>query len=194
MTEEFWRSYMKNEKIKNSNVMFNRMKESLHQEVIMNKHPDELYGICRADNNYWRHYRASTKLSVDELAMMICKDPGWDLQYCQMQMWKPKLGSKQKFRDWKDEYYDFRDCFIREKRIFKSMVPEDEQKDENAIPNYLEKVFKQKEEDKMKRKMMGDDDDLRHKIKSYEDTGASKKVIDVNQFEQQKKQMEEKYM
>ena len=76
MTEEFWRSYMKNEKIKNSNEIFNRMRQGIQQEIIKQKHPDELYGICRTDNNYWRHYRASTKLTVDELAMMICKDPG----------------------------------------------------------------------------------------------------------------------
>ena len=76
MTEEFWRSYTKNKEAKNSNVMFNRMRDSLRQEMIKDKHPDELYQICRADNNYWRHYRASTKLSIDELAMMICKDVG----------------------------------------------------------------------------------------------------------------------
>ena len=106
---------MKNQEIKNSNKLLNGIRESYRQEVIKEKHPDELYGICRADNNYWRHYRASTKLSIDELAMMICKDVGWDLAYCQMQMWKPKMGAKQKFRNWAEEYNDFRSCVIREK-------------------------------------------------------------------------------
>ena len=81
---------------------------------------------------------------------------------------------------------------LKKNRIFKSMVSEDEQKDENAIPNYLEKVFIKKEEDRLKRKMMGDEDELRKKIKIYEDTGTTTKHIDVSQFE--KKKMENQYM
>ena len=46
----------------------------MRAEAIKEKHPDELYAICRTDNNYWRHYRASTKLTIDELSMMICKE------------------------------------------------------------------------------------------------------------------------
>jgi hypothetical protein len=48
------------------------MSEGMRKEMIKDKHPDELYSICRTDNNYWRHYRASPKLSIDELSMMIC--------------------------------------------------------------------------------------------------------------------------
>lgn len=57
--------------------------KAMREEAIKDKHPDELFAICRTDNNYWRHYRASPKLSIDELAMMICRDVGCDLQYCQ---------------------------------------------------------------------------------------------------------------
>ena len=46
---------------------------------IYDVHPDETYAICRTDNNYWRHYRASTKLGIDELSMMICREVGCDL-------------------------------------------------------------------------------------------------------------------
>ena len=28
-----------------------------------------MYAICRTDNNYWRHYRASPKLGIDELKL-----------------------------------------------------------------------------------------------------------------------------
>ena len=99
MTEDYWRSYMKTKEVRDSNKLFNGIQEALRQEIVKEKHPDELYAICRADNNYWRHYRASTKLTVDELAMMICKEDGCDLAYCQMQMGKPKMGSRQRFRD-----------------------------------------------------------------------------------------------
>ena len=76
--------------------------------------------------------------------------------------------------------------------MFKSMVNENEQADPNAIPNYLEKAFKQKEEDKLKRKMMGDDIDLKDKIRTYEDDGVNVKYIDTTRFEKQK--IENKYM
>ena len=76
MTEEYWRSYMKKKEVTDTNLFVTGVRDVLRQEAIKNKHPDELYGVCKTDNNYWRHYRASTKLSIDELAMMICKDPG----------------------------------------------------------------------------------------------------------------------
>ena len=62
----------------------------MRAEAIKEKHPDELYAICRTDNNFWRHYRASTKLTIDELSMMICKEVGCDLSYCQLLVHKPK--------------------------------------------------------------------------------------------------------
>ena len=50
--------------------------------MIKDKHPDELYSICKTDNNYLRHFRASPQLKIDDLAMLICRDVGCDLQYC----------------------------------------------------------------------------------------------------------------
>ena len=51
---------------------------------------DDNTSICKTENNYWRHYRSSTKLGIDELAMMICRDVGCDLSYCQTLFAKPK--------------------------------------------------------------------------------------------------------
>jgi hypothetical protein len=110
--------------------------------VIKDKHPDELYAICRTDNNYWRHYRASSKLTIDELSMMICREVGCDLAYCQNLMWKPKSAS-QRITDCMDEYNNFRSCIIREKKIFRSMVGDINLKENpGAITDYLEKHFK----------------------------------------------------
>ena len=75
--------------------MFLQIGKKMRAEAIKEKHPDELYAICRTDNNYWRHYRASTKLSIDELSMMICKEVGCDLSYCQHLVHKPKTASQQ---------------------------------------------------------------------------------------------------
>lgn len=63
------------------------------------------------------------------------------------------------------------------------MTNEVDQQEPSTIPDYLEKVFKQKEKDKLKRKMMGDDIDLKDKIKQYENEGVNVKYIDTDQFQ-----------
>ena len=82
---------------------------------------------------------------------------------------------------------------LERNRMFKSLVSEDEQKDPNAIPNYLEKVFKQKEDDKLKRKMMGDDAELRDKVKNYASDDTNLQYVDIERFEK-KKMDTESYM
>lgn len=51
-----------------------------------------------------------------------------------------------------DEYNSFRNCVIREKKIFRSMVDDEtRKKDPSAITDYLEKHFKEKEKLKKQR-------------------------------------------
>ena len=98
-----------------------------------------------------------------------------------------------------DEYHSFRDCIIREKKIFRSMIGDvDIKKNPQAIPDYLEKHFKEKEALKKQRQMMGqDEEELRNRIKKVEEDSqaVTKKVIDTREFKQKKMVMgEEKYM
>ena len=55
-SEEYWLSDKKNRELSESNWLIKSMKEGLRQDIIKEKHPDELYALCKADNNYWRHY------------------------------------------------------------------------------------------------------------------------------------------
>ena len=115
-------------------------------DKIRDAHPDNLYTICRTDNNYWRHYRASKKLGIDELSMMICKDVGCDLTYCQRLFSEPKYTDGHQIPDCDQQFKDFRQCIIREKRVFRSLFGEvDIRENPTAIPDYLEKHFKEKE-------------------------------------------------
>ena len=75
--------------------------------------------------------------------MMICKEVGCDLSYCQHLFGKPK-SSNQIITDCKQQFDNFRTCIVREKKIFRDLVSEQERKDPMAIPNYLEKHFKEK--------------------------------------------------
>ena len=165
--------------------------------TIRNQHPDKLYAICRTDNNYWRHYRASPKLGIDELAMMICRDVGCDLTYCQMLYAKPKTPDMQ-INDCDNQFDNFRSCIIREKRIFRSIVGKVDKSNPTAIVDYLEKHFKDKEARKKERKLMGDDTshELADKIREMEEKASiDMKKMPVTQYKMKKKQvMEQTYM
>ena len=72
MTEEYWAQYKKAKDLKNPNEMWRGIADGRRHMMVREQHPDNLYSICRTDNNYWRHYRASQKIGIDEMAMMIC--------------------------------------------------------------------------------------------------------------------------
>ena len=87
---------------------------------------------------------------------------------------------------------------VREKKIFRSIVGNiDTKENPNAIPEYLEKHFKEKEKMKKQRQMMGEStNDLEQKIKEMEERASlDMQKVSVSQFKNKKKQaMEESYM
>ncbi len=40
------------------------------------KHPKALYAECLKQSTYWDYYASDNKLSVDDLAMIVCRDLG----------------------------------------------------------------------------------------------------------------------
>jgi hypothetical protein len=79
---------------------------------------------------------------------------------------------------------------VREKKIFRSIVGNiDTKENPNAIPEYLEKHFKEKEKMKQQRKMMGEStNDLEQKIKEMEERASlDMQKVSVSQFKNKKK-------
>lgn len=89
MTEEYWRKYKEN-KDKTENKLFGEVESELKRRFKSEKTPDEMYSLCKTDNNYWRHYRNSENLDPDSVSLVLCKDVGCDLMYCQALSIKPK--------------------------------------------------------------------------------------------------------
>lgn len=88
---------------------------------------------------------------------------------------------------------------MREKRIFRSIVGDmSKNNDPNAIVDYLDKHFKEKEAQKKARKMMGDDlgNDLKQKIAEMEAKASmGKNKVNISDFKEKKKTaMEQSYM
>lgn len=110
---------------------------------------------------------------------MICKDVGCDLSYCQHLIGRPKTSS-QNITDCNQQYNALRQCVIREKKVFRDLVSEVDRQSPMAIPNYLEKHFKEKALMAKERAMMGNTQDLRQKIEEMEEVNtANRKLVDT---------------
>ena len=69
-------------------------------------------------------------------------------------------------------------------------------KDPKAIPNYLEKHFKEKIKQKKEKQMMGEmEDELKDKIKEMEEINTSgRKLVNVKEFQRRKERLKEEYI
>ena len=155
MTEEWWRKYKDNKK-QTENKIFGHVESELKRRFKSEKTPDDMYSICKTDNNYWKHYRASENLDTDAVSLVLCKDTGCDLMYCQALTMK--MDNTQNLYGCTEQYHKFRECYVREKRRFNaSYSEEDWLKDRNIIPNYIEKQLLLLKEQKERIKTYGDE-------------------------------------
>ena len=78
---------------------------------------------------------------------------------------KPK-SNNQVINNCDSQFSELRNCIVREKKIFRSIFGDiDIKENPTAIPEYLDKHFKDKEKAKKERKMMGGDaNELQDKI------------------------------
>lgn len=83
MTEEFWQEEKKkqDQNVFNTNKIWKTTIEDM-KSIASDKHPKALYAECLKQSAYWHHYSASPKLSIDDLAMIICRDLGCEINYC----------------------------------------------------------------------------------------------------------------
>ncbi len=152
MTEDFWRKY-KDNKTKSENKLFTDIESDLKRKFKSEKKPEEMYSMCRTDNNYWKHYRWSPNLDPDAVSLVLCKDVGCDLMYCQALT----LQGKDDMYGCVEQYQNFRDCYIKEKRRFNATHKDNEWLvDRNVIPEYIEKQLQIQKEQKEKEKTFGD--------------------------------------
>jgi hypothetical protein len=134
MTEEWWRRY-KDNKTKNENKLFTEIESDLKRRFKNEKKPDEMYSMCKTDNNYWKHYRWSDNLDPDAVSLVLCKDYGCDLMYCQALTHE---GKNQTY-GCTEQYHTFRDCYVKEKRKFNAVHKENEWlSNRNIIPEYID--------------------------------------------------------
>lgn len=118
MTEEFWQEEKKK-------VAGNPFNENLIWKTTMkdvkdhasDKHPKALYAECLKNTQFWHHYAASPKISVDDLAMMVCRDLGCEINYCSL-IKKSYVTEWEGSSDCMTEIKAFNDCMSMERRRF----------------------------------------------------------------------------
>ena len=77
--------------------------------------------------------------------------------------------------------------------MFRSLLSEQDEKNQMTIPEYLDKHFKEKAKMKKQRRMMGGmEDELKEKIQEMEEVNtAGRKLVDVKEFQKRKTKMQE---
>lgn len=77
--------------------------------------------------------------------------------------------------------------------MFRSFMTGQDMSDPNAIPNYLEAHFKEKEKRKKEMQMMGGmEDELKAKIEEMEEVNtAGRKLVNVAEFQKRKQKLQE---
>jgi hypothetical protein len=85
MTEKFWEEEKKKTDANTylSNKLWKQTWEDM-RSIKSDTHPKALYIECLKNSTYLHHYAASDKLSIDDLAMLVCKDLGCEINYCSL--------------------------------------------------------------------------------------------------------------
>lgn len=143
MTENFWQKYKKNKEQSQSQIITD-IESELKRKFKSEKSPEEMLLMCKTDNNYWKQYRGSENLDDDSVAMVLCKNPGCELMYCQALTFSKQATSKQiDTFGCTEQYQGFRDCYLREKRKFNFIHKEqDWRENPELIPNYMKEQLK----------------------------------------------------
>ena len=104
MTEEYWKRWKKQHDAEPMNV--NEFWQDVQKDMKRKhgngeKHYLELYNICKSMNPYIRQIKSSPNLSIDNVAELICRETGCDLQFCMSLQKQAGLNSRKPI-----EYYN----------------------------------------------------------------------------------------
>jgi hypothetical protein len=103
------------------------------------KHPKALYADCLQGSLFWNQWAKSDDLSLPEMGMIICRDIGCELTYCQTSMADPY---ERPFDNCDQQFKALNSCISNEQRRY-LMDPQGRSMGEHV--NYmLEKKKKEK--------------------------------------------------
>lgn len=115
-TEKYWEEEKKRLDINkgNTNPILAQTYEDAKSRVPA-RHPKTLYTDCLQGALYWNQWAQSDELTLPEMALILCRDVGCELQYCQASMSDPY---ERPFEDCNQQFKLFNSCITGEQRRY----------------------------------------------------------------------------
>ena len=139
-TEKYWQQERENIK-KNSDTINPLITQTMQdaKELIPPKHPKALYADCLQGALFWNQWAESDDLSLPDMAMIICRDTGCELTYCQATMRDPY---ERPFENCEQQFRQMNSCIAQEQKRY-AINPEGRTMQEH-VKYMLEKKKKEK--------------------------------------------------
>jgi len=116
MTENFWQQ--EKERIRKNKDNVNPLIQQTYDDkkaLVPNKNFRELYYNCMQGSSNIKAWEQSENMSIDDMGMLICRDVGCELQYCQASISDPY---EKPFENCDEHIKKFFQCQEQEKRRY----------------------------------------------------------------------------
>jgi hypothetical protein len=115
MTENYWAQ--EKERIKKNKDNINPVLQQTFEDkkILDPKNFRVLYTNCLQGSLHLNQYARSENITIDDMAMLICRDKGCELQYCQASLHDPY---EKPFENCDEQYNSFSSCMTAEKRRY----------------------------------------------------------------------------
>jgi hypothetical protein len=117
-TEQYWQQ--EKEKLEMNKANINPLIQQTYEdmkELIPRRNAKALYVDCLEGALYLRQYALSDSLTLDDMSMLICRDVGCELQYCQASMSDPY---ERPYKDCNGQFSELNKCMAQEQERYKS--------------------------------------------------------------------------
>jgi hypothetical protein len=114
--EKFWQQEKK--RIDSNKDTINPILQQTYEdtrELVPRKHPKALYADCLQGSLFWNQWAKSDDLSLPEMGMIICRDLGCELTYCQTSMSDPY---ERPFDNCDQQFKALNSCISNEQRRY----------------------------------------------------------------------------
>ena len=115
-TEKYWQEEKKKIKANEGNInpVIQQSYDDLRERVPA-RHPKALYTDCLQGSLFWNQWAKSDDLELPEMGMIICRDVGCDLTYCQTSMRDPY---ERPFENCDQQFKALNSCIASEQRRY----------------------------------------------------------------------------
>jgi hypothetical protein len=115
-TENYWQQEKRRNEL-NKNNIHPIIKQTMEDNKAIQslKNPKALYYDCLKGALYWRQWAQADDLSLEDGAMIICRDTGCELSYCQASLYDP---NERPFENCDYQFRQLNSCIAQEQKKY----------------------------------------------------------------------------